>query len=993
MADPATYRPAPGSVPDQPGVYRFSDERGRVIYVGKAKSLRSRLNSYFQDVAALHPRTRTMVLAAAKVDWTVVETEVEALQLEFSWIQEFDPKFNVRYRDDKSYPSLAVTLHEEYPRLQVMRGPKRKGVRYFGPYAHAWAIRETLDLLLRVFPARTCSAGVFKRSGQIGRPCLLGYIGKCSAPCVGRVTAEEHREIVEDFCDFMAGQTTRYLKRLEREMKVASDNQEYERAARLRDDIGALERAVEKNAVVLSDGTDADVVGIAEDSLEAAVQLFHVRGGRVRGQRGWVVDKVEDVSTSELVEHFLVQMYGETGSTPIQGRSGREGKGSGRLAESAEVAIPREVLVPAVPSDAAAVTEWLERMRGGRVEVRVPQRGDKRALMQTVTRNAQQALVLHKTRRASDLTTRSRALEEIQEALELAAAPLRIECFDVSNLQGTEVVASMVVFEDGLARKAEYRRFVIRGLPDGRADDTRSIHEVISRRFRRFIEGQEALGPVEVIDPNVPVETPDVPAGIDPATGPDQEVRVPAEPRGRGRRRPPGRRGPARDGGARHHRRRALRPGQATRGGVAPGRGRPGDLAEDQRGALPAAAGSRRGAPFRDHPPPRTPVEVHDVQRAGRHPRSRRGAPEGAAPPLRLGEAAARGDRRRDRGGRGVRSSDRGDGGDRARRASYGGGRGEHVDRRDPRRGGQMTDAGRPIRRSGQIVVVSGMSGAGRSAAADVLEDLGWFVIDNLPPGVLPSTLAYMRASGGLEDKVAVVVDVRSRSFFADLNGALAQLEADGWHVRVLFLEASDDVLVRRYESVRRPHPLQSGGRVLDGIQRERTLVRDLRGDADLVVDTSTSNIHELRAKIVAAFGGEVDPALRATIVSFGYKYGLPVDADLVDRLPVPAEPALGRRAAPEDRSRRRGPGVRARAGRCRGLRSLVRGVDQHARARVRPRGQAVRHDRRGLHRRQAPQRGDRRRAGHRAGGRRPWHARRPPRPGARVTRGGRRTS
>ncbi|MDQ3113427.1 MAG: excinuclease ABC subunit UvrC, partial [Actinomycetota bacterium] len=516
MADPATYRPAVGSVPEQPGVYRFSDEHGRVIYVGKAKSLRGRLNSYFADVAGLHPRTRTMVLAASKVDWTVVDTEVEALQLEYSWIKEFDPRFNVRYRDDKSYPSLAVTLSEEYPRLQVMRGPKRKGVRYFGPYAHAWAIRETLDLLLRVFPARTCSAGVFKRSAQIGRPCLLGYIGKCAAPCVGRVSADEHRAIVEDFCDFMAGQTSRYTRRLEREMKRASGNQEYERAARLRDDIGALERAMEKNAVVLPDGTDADVVGIAEDSLEAAVQLFHVRGGRVRGQRGWVVDKVEDIATGELVEQFLLQLYGETGTAMIQGRSSRTSKASGRLAETVDVVIPREILVPALPDDGHAVVEWLERLRGSRVDVRVPQRGDKRALLQTVTRNAQQALVLHKTRRASDLTTRSRALEEIQEALDLPAAPLRIECFDVSNLQGTEVVASMVVFEDGLARKSEYRRFVIRGLgDDGRADDTRSIHEVISRRFRRFVEEQEEVGPVEVIDASVA----DVPSRIDPATG------------------------------------------------------------------------------------------------------------------------------------------------------------------------------------------------------------------------------------------------------------------------------------------------------------------------------------------------------------------------------------------------------------------------------------------------------------------------------------------
>src|SRR4051794_34736418 len=288
MADPSTYRPAVGSIPESPGVYRFRDASGRVIYVGKAKSLRQRLNSYFADVAGLHPRPRQMVTTAASVDWTVVGTEVEALQLEYNWIKEFDPRFNVRYRDDKSYPNLAVTLNEEYPRLQVMRGPKRKGVRYFGPYAHAWAIRETLDTLTRVFPARTCSNGVFKRAGQIGRPCLLGYIGKCSAPCVGRVGAGEHREIVEDFVSFMAGRTDRFLRGLEEEMKAAAKELEFEKAARLRDDLQALKQTLEKQAVVLGDGTDADVIALAEDPLEAAVQIFHVRGGRIRGQRGWV---------------------------------------------------------------------------------------------------------------------------------------------------------------------------------------------------------------------------------------------------------------------------------------------------------------------------------------------------------------------------------------------------------------------------------------------------------------------------------------------------------------------------------------------------------------------------------------------------------------------------------------------------------------------------------------------------------------------------------
>ncbi|CAM5574290.1 excinuclease ABC subunit UvrC [Streptomyces abikoensis] len=470
MADPSSYRPKPGQIPDSPGVYRFRDEHGRVIYVGKAKSLRQRLSSYFQDLAGLHTRTRTMVTTAASVEWTVVSTEVEALQLEYTWIKEYDPRFNVKYRDDKSYPSLAVTLNEEFPRVQVMRGPKKKGVRYFGPYAHAWAIRETVDLMLRVFPVRTCSAGVFKRSAQIGRPCLLGYIGKCSAPCVGRVSAGEHRELAEEFCDFMAGRTGTYLRRLEQQMHEAAEEMEYERAARLRDDIEALRRAMEKNAVVLADATDADLIAVAEDELEAAVQIFHVRGGRVRGQRGWVTDKVEAVDTAGLVEHALQQLYGE---------------------ESGD-AVPKEVLVPALPEPVEPVAQWLGERRGSRVDLRIPQRGDKKDLMATVQRNAQQALVLHKTKRASDLTTRSRALEEIAEALELDSAPLRIECFDISHLQGQDVVASMVVFEDGLARKSEYRRFQIKSF-EGQ-DDVRSMHEVIGRRFRRYLQEKQKAG-------------------------------------------------------------------------------------------------------------------------------------------------------------------------------------------------------------------------------------------------------------------------------------------------------------------------------------------------------------------------------------------------------------------------------------------------------------------------------------------------------------------
>ncbi|MEU4045189.1 excinuclease ABC subunit UvrC [Streptomyces antibioticus] len=498
MADPSSYRPKPGQIPDSPGVYRFRDEHRRVIYVGKAKSLRQRLANYFQDLAGLHPRTRSMVTTAASVEWTVVSTEVEALQLEYSWIKEYDPRFNVKYRDDKSYPYLAVTMNEEFPRVQVMRGHKKKGVRYFGPYAHAWAIRDTVDLLLRVFPVRTCSAGVFKNAARTGRPCLLGYIGKCAAPCVGRVSAEDHRELADEFCDFMTGRTGTYLRRLEKQMTEAAEEMEYERAARLRDDIGALKKAMEKNAVVLADATDADLIAVAEDELEAAVQIFHVRGGRVRGQRGWVTDKVEEITTGALVEHALQQLYGEeTGD-----------------------AVPKEVLVPALPDPVEPVQEWLTGRRGSGVSLRIPQRGDKRALMETVERNAQQALVLHKTKRASDLTTRSRALEEIADALDLDSAPLRIECYDISHLQGDDVVASMVVFEDGLARKSEYRRFQIKGF-EGQ-DDVRSMHEVITRRFRRYLAEKERTG--EWTDEEPDGETGD-------GTGPDLDDR---DPRDRG---------------------------------------------------------------------------------------------------------------------------------------------------------------------------------------------------------------------------------------------------------------------------------------------------------------------------------------------------------------------------------------------------------------------------------------------------------------------------
>ncbi len=491
MTNPASYRPKAGEIPTQPGVYRFRDARGRVIYVGKAKNLRSRLSSYFQDVGNLHARTAAMVTTGASVEWTTVNTEVEALQLEYSWIKEFDPRFNVKYRDDKSYPWLAVTVGEDYPRVMVGRGAKKKGTRYFGPYSHAWAIRETVDQLLRVFPMRSCSNGVFKRSGQIGRPCLLGYIEKCSAPCVDNISADDHRDIVDDFCDFMAGNTNTFVKRIRAEMYAASEALDFEKAARLRDDLGAIQKALEKQAVVLGDGTDADVIALAEDPLEVAVQIFYVRGGRIRGQRGWVADRVDEGGTAELIEDFLLQLYA----------GGEE-----------DDAVPREILVPTLPPEPETFEALLSERRGSRVRIRVPQRGDKKTLQETVARNAGQALMLHKTKRGTDLTARNQALEEIQKALGLDEAPLRIECYDISNLQGTEVVASMVVFEDGLARKSEYRRFVIKGPDAGPVgqNDVAHMHQVITRRFRRLLDEQAR---------STEIATESGPMLVDPETG------------------------------------------------------------------------------------------------------------------------------------------------------------------------------------------------------------------------------------------------------------------------------------------------------------------------------------------------------------------------------------------------------------------------------------------------------------------------------------------
>ncbi|MDQ4500956.1 excinuclease ABC subunit UvrC [Sinomonas sp. ASV322] len=475
MADPASYRPKTGEIPTDPGVYRFRDPHGRVIYVGKAKNLRQRLTSYFANPATLLPKTYAMVHSAASVEWTVVGSELEALQLEYTWIKEFDPRFNLAFRDDKTYPYLAVTMGEKFPRVQVMRGDRRKGTRYFGPYT-AGAIRETMDTLLKVFPVRSCSAGVLRRAEQSGRPCLLGYIDKCSAPCVGRVTPEEHYAIAEDFCAFMGGEATRFISQLEKKMAAAAEELDFETAAALRDDVIAMKKVFERNAVVLSEDTDADVFAVEEDDLEAAVQVFHVRGGRIRGQRGWVVEKVEEATGPALIEHLLQQVYGAQAETDAR--------------------IPREVLVPVMPDDAEQLTAWLSGLRGAKVDLRVPQRGDKAALAKTVRENAVQALRLHKIRRAGDITNRSLALQELQEALDLAEPPLRIESFDISHVQGTNVVASMVVVEDGLAKKAEYRKFAISG--EAARDDTAAMHDVLTRRFRNYLAERDL--PVEERD-------------------------------------------------------------------------------------------------------------------------------------------------------------------------------------------------------------------------------------------------------------------------------------------------------------------------------------------------------------------------------------------------------------------------------------------------------------------------------------------------------------
>jgi excinuclease ABC subunit C len=460
MTVATTPRPRPEAIPDRPGVYLFRDRDGRVIYVGKAISLRKRTASYFQPMRHLHPRTAAMVEASAALEWMLVSGEVEALQLEYNLIKQHRPRYNVRYRDDKSYPWLAVPLADEIPRPRVERGRKRKGTRYFGPYAHAYAIRETLDLLLRTFPMRTCSTGVFERQRRLGRACILYDINKCSGPCVGHISPEDHRKIVEDFVVFMEGRTRPTLQRLEAEMRQAAEQLNFELAARLRDQLASVRKAMERQQMVSSTPEDFDIAAFAEDDLEAAVQVFFVRRGRVVGRRGFVVDKVEALDTPALAATFVQQLYGGADE------------------------VPREVLLPVEPEGAAALREWLAGIRGGPVDFRVPRRGEKRALLETVAANAREAFTSHKLRRASDFDARARGLKELQEALGLPEAPLRIECYDISNLQGNQVVGSMVVFEDGLARKSEYRRFEIRSV-EGQ-DDVASLREVLTRRLARL---------------------------------------------------------------------------------------------------------------------------------------------------------------------------------------------------------------------------------------------------------------------------------------------------------------------------------------------------------------------------------------------------------------------------------------------------------------------------------------------------------------------------
>ncbi len=594
-------RPPAGTIPETPGSYQFKDAHGRVIYVGKASSLRQRLSNYFQDPRNLHPRTAQMVATAATVEWIEVRNEVEALMLEYSLIKLHRPRFNIRLRDDKSYPFLAVTLDEQYPRALVMRGRKRKGTRYFGPYAHAYAIRDTLDLLLRSFPIRTCSPGKFNEHQRLGRPCLLFHIEKCSGPCVGEIDEMPYRQLVTELCEFLDGDTDDILRRLEAEMKQAASELEYERAARLRDRLVSVQRAVEKQQMVADRNEDIDVIGLADDELEAAVQVFFVRKGRVVGRKGFILDKVEDLSAGGLIDRIMEEMYGD----------------------DAPAGVPKQVLVPVDSEDLATYEEWLTHLRGSKVQIRVPQRGDKRDLHETVTRNAREEFVRHRLRRAGDHNARSRALTELQDMLSLPEAPLRIECYDMAHLQGTDYVGSMVVLEDGLPNKREYRRFKVKDVPGN--DDYAAMEEVLTRRLKAYLDERD-----------LPIGERWREAG---------QVRLPAAAVVGGRWQGPARRGRACRRIARAHRRDPDRlPRETVRGGVPARSQRAGGGATWQRGAVHAAAHPRRSPPLCQRLPSRAPWQADDDQFARRHPRPRR----------RTQEEARAGDGWRDAGEAGV---------------------------------------------------------------------------------------------------------------------------------------------------------------------------------------------------------------------------------------------------------------------------------------------------------------------------------------------------
>ena len=576
-------RPPTGTIPEAPGSYQFKDADGRVIYVGKARSLRQRLSNYFQDPRHLPPRTAAMVASADTVEWIQVRNEVEALMLEYSLIKQHRPRFNIRLRDDKSYPFLAVTVGDEWPRPMVMRGRKRKGVRYFGPYGHAYAIRETLDLLLRTFPLRTCSDNKFGRHERLGRPCLLFHIEKCSGPCVGEVDHAAYDGLVAELLEFLDGDTEPVVRRLEGAMRAAASDLEYERAAQLRDRLANVRKAIERQQMVAERDEELDVIGIAEDDLEAAVQVFFVRKGRVVGRKGFVVDKVEDVAPGELVGDVLEGIY-----------------------DDPPLGVPKSVLVPTDPDDPELYADWLSHLRGSRVAVRVPQRGAKRELQATVTRNAAEEFTRHRLRRASDHNARARAINELQDALGLPEAPLRIECYDMSHIQGTDYVGSMVVVEDGLPKKSDYRRFKVRSVPGN--DDFAAMEEVLTRRLSAYLS--ERAKPV--------------------GERPGQVLLPAAAAAGRRREGTAQRRRPGAGGAGPRRGDPGGLAGQAVRGGVPARRGRPGAGAPRVRGALPAAAHPRRGPPVRHHVPPPAARQAHDQVGARRH-QGPRADPAGSA--------------------------------------------------------------------------------------------------------------------------------------------------------------------------------------------------------------------------------------------------------------------------------------------------------------------------------------------------------------------------